>query len=806
MSYDDFAVKMELDTAGDGTWSQDETARLLSFTISRGRKDALGRMSPGRLVAVVNNRDGRWSEEQTVVTGLGDYVPVRLYVTWTEPATVNIDDTPACSVQAAFTGVLGSTGLDFATDFWTGVQCVRVTVINAASGIIKKNFDSSARLAAAASTAYTFKARIKLEGNDARALRMSIVWYTSGDVFISRETKVVTLLNDNDWHGVFVTGTSPGTAAKYEIELLGDVAGIFAFRLDAMMFYAGSDLRPYLDGRQPGGVWDGTADQSSSTRAANPDFLLFEGFLLDVSGQDDQKNQRATITCGDFLEILKDRELNMGGFGFKTADVYLDRILDRLEGEVISNYGNEDATILSTNNYRNWTFAGGGSTEVGVWAHTDVMKDDFEETFEGDWWAGRTLAGVGVEGMKYNMTGDLTVAGKYRFSARVRLKPGDANTTIRIQVERDAVQQATTDLLLTQVWQKVEFINVDLTTLGTTRELTFLTLPGSPAAVTVRVDSLHAVLETAVIPRDLRTGQATELQPIAAYNEPAGPFFDDVVDSEPGQLFVKAKLLAAGGEVTFHDDNWRQSVEAIPRMVFADGDGLANFAPGLQWRHDARDRVNRVIVTSRGSYTEGGEVSSLWQLAPIRDIVSGEHFRAHYSQFAMAVVWLTKVGTYNKEMVNFGVGGDIEPTSTTSGAYLALRGTSIDPPSEASQVEDEDAALSFVRPLTVAMPLQGTNTAEMDTIAARLLAKYKVAVPRYVMPLNGQALDNGDDDLIYATQMALDLDELVEVRALFQVYSPKAGAVIGNDCFIEGIEHAWASKGLLATRLTLEAK
>jgi hypothetical protein len=812
MSLADFAVKLELDTAGDGTWSQDETPRLYSFEITRGRTDALGRMVPGRLIAVMNNRDGRWASESGVVSGLEDYVPVRLFVEWTEPATTNVDDTPSMDKTAAFIVTGGASIALITTDSWTGSSCIKVTFASSPSNVFKRNFDLSDYLLVNASTAYTWKLRIKNEESTSKQIKIVLRWRTAAGALISTDEKTITLSGASDWEGFFITATSPGTAARLELQFV-DVSGGFpySFDIDASMVYAGSDLRPYVDGRQPGCSWAGTADASQSSRVANPSFLLFEGFLLDVSGADDKKNQTATITCGDFLEILKDRELNLGAMAFKSADVLLDRIIDRLEGELISNYGNEDATILTTNNYRNWTAVapgGGGSLEVGVWAHTDVMKDDFEETFEGDWWAGYNMAGVGSqEGLKYTFTGDVIVAGKYRFSARMRMKPGDADTTFRVEIVRDgSVVLATTNILITQAWKKVEFTNVDLTTLGTTREWFFRTPPGSPVARTIRIDSLHCVLETAVIQRDLRAGQATNLQPIAAYNEPAGPFFDDIVDSEPGQLFVKAKDTVTGGEITFHDDDWRQSVEVVPRAVLADGDGLMQFAPGLMWRHDARDRINRVIVTSRGTHKEGAEVSSLWQLAPVRDVVDGEDFRALYSQFAMAVVFLTKVGTFNKEMVNFAVGCDMEPTATTSVSYLALRGTSIDPPSEASQVEDEDATLSFIRPLTVAMPLQESNTAEMAAIATRLLTKYKVAVARYTVPLNAQGGDNGDEDLIYATQFALDLDERILVRATFQSHSPQPSGNKGVECFIEGIRHSQARKQLIHTALILEAK
>lgn len=806
MSLDDFALKLELDTAGDGTWSQDETARLYSWTLDRGRQDALGRMVPGRLIAVMNNRDGRWSEEQTVVSGLGDYVPVRLFVDWTEPAVTNLDDGPAEHNSAAWTNIASGNAGVISNDNWTGKrECTGIDSFGVGDGAAKQKFDGSGRFAVSPSTVYSWKMRLK--GNPAgKNWQLAIAWYTSADVFIS-QTPVSVIGLPFDWTGAFVTGTSPSNAAKAQLNIKCISTGVNSIRVDASMFYQGSVALPYVDGRQPGCSWAGTADASQSSRSANPSFLLFQGFLLDVSGADDKKNQTATITCGDFLEILKDRELNMGAMGFKLADVLLDRILDRLEGELISNYGNEDMTALTTNNYRNWTPlapSGGGSLEIGVWANTDNMNNDFGETFEGDWWAGFNTAGNAAgEGLRYNLAADLTVAGKYRISIRYRLKPGQASQLFDFEVRRDGAVIASVQKLVTAgAWAKQDFGEVDFTTLGTTREIDVKTVGG--AVRTIRLDAVHCVLETAVIPRDLRAGTETDIQPIVAYNEPAGPFFDDVVDSEPGQLFVKAKDKATGGEVTFHDDDWRQVVEVVPRCVLGDGDGLMQFAPGLLWRHDGRDRVNRVIVTSRGSQVEGARVNSLWQLAPVRDIVNGEDFRAHYSQFAMACIQLQKVGTYNKEMVNFGVGCNMRPTSTTSQSYVAIQGVSIDPPTERSQVEAEDTTLSFVRPLTVALPLQQSNSAQMDTIASRLLAKFKLAVARYTVPLNAQALDNGDEDLIYATQFALDLDERILIRAAFQSHSPQPSGSSGVECFIEGIRHSQARKQLIHTALIVE--
>lgn len=808
MSLEDFTIVCELDLARDGTWSEDVSSLLRSFNVDRGRMGALSRMPPGRMTAVMNNRDGRWSSLKGVMTDFDDYTPIRLYVDWAEPATQNLDTTPSCITIASFAPLGGASEAIDQTDFWSSfVQCFKMTVANADQSGSEKGILGSTGLPVAASTLHIWKCRFKNKSGVAKSMFIRIAWYDSSDVFISRDSKAVTLAAAGEWEGHFIAATSPGSGVKAKLELVTNGAqGVFDVLWSASMLYeaaSATDLRPYLDGLQPGGVWDGVGFVSTSTRAVNPSFLLFEGLILAVDAQEDKKAQIATITCGDILEVLKDRELNMGAIGYKGVDVLIDRVLDRLEGELISNYSMDWVSTENTHPFSNWSFLGAGTSPFGHWAGggPGSEKADFEESFEGDWWLERHTNGAGAnEGAVYDLSADVAVAAKYRISARIRLAPGDATQSLRVRILKDAASIASTTFTGNQAWQKVEFANVDLTTLGTTRELE-VTINGT-AIRNIQIAAVHAVLEADAIPRDLRASVTTEVQPIAAFVEPAGPILDDLADTDPGQLFVGAKLKAAGGEVTYHDYLWRKQIEDNPRAVLSDGDGLLPFAPGLKWRRDARDRINRVTVTSRGTIKEGGPDTGLWTMSPVRDIVSGENFRARYSQMAMRPFFGQKVGSYNLEMVNFNLGCNMEPTSTTSDGYAVITGVPLNFPADLSQVEDVDASLGFIRPLNVALPLQGTNTAQMDAVATALLTKYKGAVWRFDVPLNGQAMGDGhgDDDLVYAQQFALDLDECVTVRAKFESHSPNAD----ERCQIEGITHNWAVGGLVQTVLHLE--
>ena len=102
------AFTLELDVNNDGTWSQDETSKMLSAEIERGRANALAAVIPGRMTLKMNNRDGRYSPLNTVISNLDHDLPIRLYATWTTPTVTNLDENPAAETNADGYAAVGS--------------------------------------------------------------------------------------------------------------------------------------------------------------------------------------------------------------------------------------------------------------------------------------------------------------------------------------------------------------------------------------------------------------------------------------------------------------------------------------------------------------------------------------------------------------------------------------------------------------------------------------------------------------------------------------------------------------------------
>lgn len=788
MAISDFAYTLEFDTAKDGTWAQDESSRMIHAQIRRGREDALEPMRPGEMTLTMRNRDGRYWPDRGIISGWDNYVPVRLYATWTEPAAANLVDNP--SLESDLVGWSGGCSR-VATASRFGWACARLAAADGNSfDIIQR---SGSRFAVTGGQPYVFAAWMRADVGSSN-WRCSIVWYDGGGGFVGTSAgTLVALSAGGPWRRLVLAATAPATAATAFLLLTqdGSFAGTDVALADGGFFYQSSDIDvPYVDGDQPGCSWDGTAHQSTSARSANPTSLLFEGTLADIGGQEDHLDTTITLRCLDRLAYLGGIKGSLGLMLDKSPNLILHRLVDVAEGELISNPGIE-WTAATANPRAGYTPYGTASLYP-----TEIPLTGEEALFlEGDW----VLLVYGVYGIKsgvsYDATADIASVGKYRIVWSARVYPGypDIMVELRLRTANPNAIIASTTVTLTQSWQRIE-LDADLTTLGTNRYIDML-LANTGSDRYWLVDALHAVPFAQTISRDFDAGAAT-LHLVTAYHEALGAVMADVAESEPGLLFVRGGDLADGGKLAFRDRNSRPST-AIPRATFGDGGGLRQFGEGLGVPFLGADRVASVTVTSRGSYSLGGG-GIVWEMAPVRTTATGEEFLARYRQPARHVTALMKgAAQIEHASKNWGSGHDIEVTQGAADTWVYVQGAPYDRTTEDSAVTKRaSGSLPISNHLAVQMPLQGTSTQAMDDEAQRLLDKYSERVARLRMPLGR----SDDLDEMTAWQFGLDLNDLVAVQADQQDHAPG----FRKKMWVEGIEHEISHDRLPATMVKLE--
>ncbi|OGR89986.1 MAG: hypothetical protein A2V88_12330 [Elusimicrobia bacterium RBG_16_66_12] len=765
-----------LDLDKNGTYEYDASAYLLEVPmIRRGRRSALDPMGVGEMTLKLNNTDGRWSPDKGTLTGLDEFVAVQLTRTWTTPAVTNLDDNPSAEVDATGASGISATVVRDTADSWVGGASFKTTTTNVTgSGIEKKKRDGS-RFPVTAAQVYTWAPRAKCAS--AKNMKAQILWYNSGAALIQTDEGAFTF--GSGWIQPTLTVTAPTGAVTAVVRLLTDGAqGVFDFWLDASFFYLGVTLLPYADGDQPGCIWAGTAHQSTSQRPANPQAQLFTGYIVGFDLGEDKLDQTATLTFHDRLTLLPQNEISLGNMLSKGTALVLHRLLDRVEGELISNSGVEDIS---------WAVNLDGYSALAgaVLVHTLIPNSGSEDLFfEGDWVILITPDGAqALSGWRYNVTSQITALGAYRQVVYARSASG--TVAVRFRYLRDTTVVATKTVTLTTSWQRIE-LDVIVSVLGTNRYIELVT--DTASATAFRSDALHAVNYVNRIPRDFDAGTFT-VPLLNAFHARAADLVQDVLRSEPGLLFAKKN-----GDIAFRDKNSRPAT-AIPKAVFGDGDGLLQFDDGLGYGLDAADRVGEVTVTSRGTPVLGSGRVAAWQLAPEHDVAVGDAFRAHYSQALRAVKLTEKDPSMATKNVNYGAGCDILMQSAVTNYYSIFEGLPYNYPSEESAVTVvADTGLPLVNKLSVAMPLQGTSSAAMGTEAQRLLDKYKNRVIILSLPLNNR------NDEVTAWQMGLEINDQIIVRAKFKTHSPN----IDKKFWVEGISHRLGKGSLLETVLYLE--
>ena len=779
-----FAYTLELDPAKDGSWSEDILPYLYKAKTRRGRNNALAPMRPGEMEIVLNNSDGRFSPDKGVISGLDNFIPVRLIASLTFASALNSDDNPSAETDAVGATGLSATVVRDTAESWVGGAAFKCTTQNVTGSGIEKKQRSGSRFAVTAGNPYRWAPRVK--GTSGKALKIQILWYDSGSVNFQTDEGSFSL--GSGWVQVVLAITAPTGAVTAVLRIVTDGAqGVFDFWLDASFFYVSAPFAiPYIDGDQDVCSWDGTPHESTSQRSISAPALLFQGFVLDFDLRQDKLNQVAVLSCIDRMGLWPGIEISVGNLMKKGSNLVLHRLLDRIEGELITNWGIEKTfTSGNTDGYSGVN----GATLIALQAGVPGGE---QTTMEGDHSLRATPdGGQALSGWRYLATSDINAIGEYRLATYARSNSG--TVAVRFRFLRDTVVVATKTVTLTTSWQRIE-LDGDLTVLGTNRYIEMVT---DVADATLFIsDDLHVVLKSEAIDRDMDAGTAT-FELVNAYHEPASSVIGDVLESEPGFMFAKAGAVASGNEIAFRDRNSRPST-AIPRAVLGDGDGLLQFGK-LDYVLEGADRIRRVVVTSRGTPKSAASKIGAWALAPKRDTTTGEKWRARYRQSMRLAVLIEKGSlVIDKKNQNFGAGHDIEVTTGASGSWFFIEGVPYEYPTEESSVVREEATdLPIKNELLVAMPLQGTASSGMVTEAERLRNKYQDRVIRLALELNQRS------DEIQGLQIGVEINDLLIVRAKFEDHSPG----IDEKFWVEGIEHSLDGRSKeLKTVLLLEER
>lgn len=206
------------DLNDDGTYEADFTSRLKMIEYGFGREDALAAFSPRRLRATLGNQDSRFSPKYTsgpygANLKRGKLCRLRASLGQTFPDTTNIVENPSLEAEIDGWIALGaSTAVRITTKARYGRASAKVTVANAAGeGVVLATL-AGLEFAVSPSTAYAFCPRVAVPAG--KQMQILIEWYTSGSVFLSSISANFDGVGVDTWLWPFVTGTSPGTAAK----------------------------------------------------------------------------------------------------------------------------------------------------------------------------------------------------------------------------------------------------------------------------------------------------------------------------------------------------------------------------------------------------------------------------------------------------------------------------------------------------------------------------------------------------------------------------------------------------------------
>ncbi len=786
----DWAFTLEFDTDRDGSWTADESSRMIEAKITRGRENALQMIRPGKMVLTMKNNDGRFSPYNGAIANLDQFTPVRLYETWTTPQVLNIDDNPHLGVNAnGWSAATDISGTRVTTERrYAGASYeVEKTGANAANGVVTRKRFSGNRFGVIAGNDYIASIfELSNAGAGQADPRIRLRWFTAvtGGSFISDDLSPPLRKGAGNWQRWFFSATAPTGAlgCEVDIELLGNVSVGVKAHLDGHNFEQSATLNPYVDGNQPAAVWTASVDQSQSSRVANPTFLLFQGFLFDFDLKETKADSTAILICFDRLAMMKGVSISVRLFQQKKTGLMVNRLLDLLEGERCSNPSFEwTGAPAATNPLTGWAATAGASQS----AHSMPITGSEEEFLEGDWSLEANPSGAGsAEGTVFTATADVDSLGKWRFSAYLQAVAGNQAVLMRFKI--DGVNKGLTAFNLIGTDWVYQVFDFDITDLGTTRTIEFLTAFAD--ADDFRIGALHIVKTSEAIDRDVDVGSQT-ITALAGYQEPGLPILQDVIKSEPGLLWVEAKRIADGDRVLFRDTVSRP-FSTVEKAVFGDGKQLLGFAasPGIAFKLDANDRITDVEITSRGTPVLGTSEVTLWGSEREKNLALDDEFSVRYEAMTRRQLSFGLKGgvTIEHENKSYGEGHDIKITTASATAVLNLIGYQYEFVNEESRIV-KSVAGDYRRALRVRMPLQDSNSVAMSQEAQRLLDKYKNRVIRTRLPLKFWAGADlaGQEDEVRSYQNELDVNDLIRVRADIRADSPG----FDKRFWVEGIEH-----------------
>jgi hypothetical protein len=335
--------ELKADLNGDGTFETDWSTFLKGLKgVTLWRDSALDAFPARAGALLMDNEDRRFSPKNASSPYSPDLkrgVKVQLKATVTTPAASNLIENPSLENDAV--GWADDLGVltRVTTQAKYGAACgSSVGAAAGAQAISVQNRDAS-RIPVTASLSYVWRVWMLAIGGSSD-WHPVILWHNSGGSVISSDSgTVVTLRQDGPWAELLVIAVAPGTAVTAFLGIIEDgssfVVGETVF-IDAAFFYQGTDTsQPYVDGDQPGATWSGTAHESTSSRAANPQTALLTGsirnFRVSRSGEPLMEMQ---VT--GHLETLAGIKISAGPFTRKPSKVVIQRLLDIMTpGELI---------------------------------------------------------------------------------------------------------------------------------------------------------------------------------------------------------------------------------------------------------------------------------------------------------------------------------------------------------------------------------------------------------------------------------------------------------------------------------------
>ena len=254
--------------AASPTWV-DVSDYVRSIEISRGRAEDLNPFDNGTARVELDNRDGRFNPSNTA----GPYYPnvkprkqIQITSTYEVPTRTNLIINPSFESNVLNWNTTGGLCTNTRTagtisggsGSWSMVAASLVTTAYGPS------CGGTGVFPIVAGLAYTFSAQVlRLTGS--RTYNARIDWYNSAGTFISLVQSSFNACATST--RLSISGTAPAGAVRADLRLLSNSTGAIgdSHQIDAVLFEQASTLNVYFDGNTPGGIWTGTANNSTST-------------------------------------------------------------------------------------------------------------------------------------------------------------------------------------------------------------------------------------------------------------------------------------------------------------------------------------------------------------------------------------------------------------------------------------------------------------------------------------------------------------------------------------------------------------